>query len=181
MLEALVLKIEHTIWSEYAGVTSETGRHDTVEHIHTETDHFQKLRRRANTHHITRFILWHDGSRRRDLPDHLLFGFTDTDPSDGVAGEIHFSKRLPTVLPQVVVDRALNNAKDMVPRLYKAILGRMLQKLARPADRARDGAFAGITLAGIRWALVEHHSNIRIEVLLNFVAILWPQKEFTPI
>ena len=48
------------------------------------------------------------------------------DTSDGVAWEVHFGKRLPTVLPQVVVDRALDDAKDMVPRLDEVILCGML-------------------------------------------------------
>ena len=85
------------------------------------------------------------------------------------------------MLPQVVVDRALDDAKDVVSRLDEAILSRKLQKLARPTDRARNRALSVITLSGIWRALVEHHGYVSIELLLNFIAILWPQKELTPI
>ena len=126
VLKALILQIQHPIRSKHRGMPRETGRHHTVEHIHAKADHLQQLRRRAHAHHIAWLLLRHHRCSCRNLPNHLFFWLSDADAANRIARKIHLCQFTTTMLTQVIINRALNNTEDMMPRFEKTIFGRML-------------------------------------------------------
>src|SRR5262249_3888319 len=56
--ELCVLKIERACGGERRSIAREARRQYAIEHVHPARDHFQELRRRAESHRVTRLVRW---------------------------------------------------------------------------------------------------------------------------
>src|ERR1051326_1838836 len=104
--------IERACHCERRAVSRETGRQHAIEHVHPARDHLQKLRRRAESHGVTRSIGWQKWFCRFNRAHHFLFWFAHADSTNGVTIEIKLHDRLGALLAQILERSALDDAKQ---------------------------------------------------------------------
>ena len=121
---------------EEGGAAGIAGRDDAVEHVHAALDAFEDILRQADPHEIAGFVL---REKRRGHGDDFFEQFqpfTDRDPADGIAGEIHGHQFPGAHFAQILKDAPLDDAEQ---RLVFSGLG--LQALLPPS-----GGFCGLTV-----------------------------------
>ena len=64
-------------------------------------DHLEHLRRSAETHRVTRFVLWQKRLRRFNREHHFLLRLADAHSADRVAVEINLDRGLRSCVPQI--------------------------------------------------------------------------------
>src|SRR5262245_66339857 len=86
--ELCVLKIERACGGERRSIAREARRQYAIEHVHPARDHFQELRRRAESHRVTWLVRWQKWFSRFNGHLHFLLRLTHAHPANGVAVEI---------------------------------------------------------------------------------------------
>src|SRR5262249_31972783 len=86
--ELCILQIERACGCERGAISGESRRQHAIEHVHPARDHFQHLRRCAQSPPVTWFARRKNRSRRFNRTHHFLLWSTDAPPADRVAIEI---------------------------------------------------------------------------------------------
>src|ERR1700736_629358 len=83
-----------------------------IEHVRSARDHLQQLRRRAQTHGVTRLVVRQKRFARFNRPKHFLLRFANTASTTCVAIEIKIDNRLSALLTQFFKRRSLHDPED---------------------------------------------------------------------
>ena len=167
--ERRVFQIDRALRGKCRAVSRDPRREHTVEHVDAARDHLDHLRRRAETHRVTRTILREKGRGVFHRGHHLGLRLSDGDAADRVSIETDLHERLRTLATEVCECRALHDA-EFHPRR------RHLLAPARPAQRALPALRGVIVFARIRRAFVEQHADVRAERRLDFHRGLRPDE-----
>ena len=90
--ERRILEIDGSCGRERGSVARQAGRQHAVEHIHAPCDHFDYLRRCAESHGVARMIRRQVGDGILNGAEHLVLRLADTHAADGIAIEADFHK-----------------------------------------------------------------------------------------
>ena len=151
-----VLDDDAPLARQHRAVAGDSSRQHAVEHIHAAQHALQQAVRRTDAHQVARLV---DRHVRRDFIQHLIhhgLGLADRQSADAVADEVHIRQRLGALNAQILVERALHDAKQRLILLRVVLLAAL-----RPAVGALHVDFRGVVIAGVRAAHVERHADIR--------------------
>ncbi len=175
-----VLDVDRAVERHRHAVAGDAGGHHAVEHVHPAGDHFQNLRRRAETHRVARLVVGEKRHRVVDGAEHLVLRLAHRNAADGVAVEAEFHQLAGGLLAQVGVDRALDDAEMSLRSVARAgfVFRHPVLAALRPAGGQRE-RFRGVGLvARVGRAFVEEHRDVRAERALDFHAELGGEQHF---
>ncbi len=165
--EGGVFKVEGACGGKCGAVASKAGGKHAIKHVHSTRNHFDDLRRGAESHCVPWAVLREEGNGIFDGAEHFVFGFPHTDASDGVAIKADLYECAGAFLSQIGVRGALDDAKKEGPIFLRLCIPPSTAPMG-PAN-GKIEALGGILVAAwMRGALVEKHDNIGTEVALDF-------------
>src|SRR5207247_11426756 len=95
-------QVERAACTERRSVARESGWQHAIEHVGSARDHLQQLRRRAQSHGVTRLVFRQERLTRLDRPNHFFLRLTAADAANRVTIKIKIDNRLRTFLEQLL-------------------------------------------------------------------------------
>lgn len=157
-----IFDADGTMAGEGHSIAAIASRHNAVEHVDAAADGFEQIFGATDTHQIARLVRGQERDSAVEGGIHLRRRLSDTQATDGVAGEVHAKQPKGRAFAEIRMKSTLHDPKE---RLVGAGLGG--SAAFGPASGAVDGAknfFAGF--AGRR-AFVEAHDAVCSERFLD--------------
>ena len=174
-----VTHIHYSVPCEKHSVASVSGRHHTVEHIHSPRNAFENIRRSPDTHKVAWLVLWK--KRMHDFKHliHLLSRFTHRKSSYCIAFAVEFGSVLHCRTAQVRINAALDDWENRLGISVERLrLIEMFEVALQPVLGELEGFFCILVARIAGTAFIESHHNIRannalcINIILRSKAVL---------
>mgnify|MGYP004421247079 CR=1 FL=1 len=170
----LVPHVHYAFACEQHGVPSVSGRHYTIEHIHSASYAFQKVSRCAHAHQIAGLFLRNYQVKQFQHLVHLLGRFTHGQSSYRDTGIGELECVLGRLRPKVRIDTALDYGEECLGIAVERL--RLVEVLRIPLEPILS-EFQGIARIFVsrvtRTALVECHHNVGTYDALGIHHVLW--------
>ena len=112
-----LLQRDHAVIREKTAVAGHSCRQHAVKEVYAVLNTLEDIVRRTDSHHIARLFFWDVLGRPAEKVLKLGLALTYRKASDRNAREVHLADRDGAFLSQILVEIALDNAKEVSPEV----------------------------------------------------------------
>lgn len=172
--EGLVLDVNGAIGREGLSVAGAAGGVDTIEHVDTLANHFEKLGGGAEAHGVAWLVSREKGFGVLNGGEHFILRFSHGNSTNGVAIEVKVNQLPRGQFAEVGINASLNDAEVELAALPTGGLIRFNPILApfSPSGGESGGLFGVFPFARIGRAFIKEHRDVRTKDGLNLHALL---------
>ena len=180
-----ILQIDCPFPGKEPGMPGISGRHYTVEEVHTSGNSLNNIAGGSHTHQITRLLFRHIGFHCFDHIVHFFCRLTHSKTANGIARKIQICNAFHMINADIVIDAALINTPKHLLRIYsirKTVQPRIFFLASNKPSIGSVYAFQNI-VSGSRIfnTFIKSHTNIRTQIRLDLHALLRAHKDFPSI